>query len=62
MKAEEYIRSIYYDQKHPSSLSGPTKLYKEIKKNRYTLSLRGLNKEWLKGGKPILYNYSAKKV
>ena len=48
MKAEEYLHSIYYDPKHPSSFSGPIKLHRAIKKKGYILSLAKI-KEWLKG-------------
>ena len=44
---EDYLSSIYFDPKHPASFSGPTKLYRELKKDgRFQV---GLNKirQWL---------------
>ena len=46
---QTYLQSIYYDPKHPGSLTGPKKLYEAIRaEGKYTLSLAKI-KTWLKG-------------
>lgn len=44
---EEYLKSIYYDAKHPGSLSGLEKLYRAVRKDgKYVLS-RSKIRQWL---------------
>ena len=46
---EEYLESIYYDPKHPGSLSGPSKLYQAVRsEGKFRIGLRRI-KTWLKG-------------
>ena len=47
MTYEEYLKSIYYDPKHPGSFRGVEKLYQAVKRDgKYVLS-RYKIKKWL---------------
>ena len=44
---EEFLSSIYFDPRHPSSFAGPSKLYQEVKKHgRFNVLLSKI-KQWV---------------
>ena len=47
MTYEEYLKSIYYDPKHPGSFGGVEKLYRVVKRERKYVLSRYKIKKWL---------------
>jgi transposase InsO family protein len=46
---DDYLKSIYYDPKHPGSYAGPSKLYQAVKaEGKFKIGLTRI-KKWLKG-------------
>ena len=48
IKMEDYLKSIWYDPKHPASFTGPSKLYKAVRQEgKYKITLKKI-KDWLR--------------
>ena len=44
--SEDYLSSIYFDPKHPTSFAGSSKLYHELKKDARLIGLSKI-KQWV---------------
>lgn len=57
---QEYLREFYFDPNHPSSFSGPRKVYRELKKAGYKPTYKSIE-EWVSNAEAFSLNRPARK-